>query len=96
MPKPVCVKCQRFFRCRKSGFYFTEGKPRGNNVLPGTADPERWEPYKVWSSDRWECEGCGTVILCGFGSQSITEDFRPDFEDVRRKLQADQFQVNDC
>lgn len=97
MPKPVCVPCQRFFRIKKSGFYFTEGFPVGQErALPGKQEPEKWRPYKIWSSDRWECEGCGATILSGFGEQPIAIHHEPDFAHYLKSLKADQFQVNDC
>lgn len=94
--KPVCVPCQRFFRCVTTGFYFIEGMPRVNGAAPGTAEPEKWQPYKVWTSDRWECEGCGAVILSGFGRQPVAEHYQSDFADHVKALGADQLQVNDC
>lgn len=99
--KPVCVPCQRFFRMKKSGFYFTEGMPVGTTrgttrALPGTAEPERWKPYKVWSGDRWECEGCGASILSGFGASPVAVQHESGFRETIERLGASQFQVNDC
>ena len=82
---------------KKSGFYFLEGMPVGSErVEPGTSEPEKWKPYKLWVGDKWECEGCGTTILSGFGQQRIAEHYEPDFAEHVEKLHADQFQVNDC
>lgn len=94
--KPVCVPCQRFFRVKKTGFYFIEGMPSSNDAPPGTAAPEKWRPYKVWVSDQWECEGCGTQILSGFGSGPIAEHWETKFGETVKALGADQLQVNDC
>jgi hypothetical protein len=82
----------------KSGYYFIEGMPTpgASRALPGNEEPERWEPYKLWAGDKWECEGCGAVILSGFGREAITEQYKPDFADTVKRLGADQFQVNDC
>ena len=94
--KPICMPCQRFFRIRKSGFYFTEGMPVGTTrPVSGTAHPEQWKPYKIWSGDVWQCEGCGAKIISGFGLRPLAERHDPDFESWRRH-RADQFQVNDC
>ena len=94
--KPVCVPCQRFFRQTKTGFYFVEAMPVGHErPKPGTAEPEKWKPYKLWSGDRWECEGCGAVILSGFGHFPIAEQYEPGFSDRVKALGADQLQVND-
>lgn len=94
--KPVCVPCQRFFRCVKTGFYFIEAMPKENKALPGTAEPEQWTPYKVWVGDKWQCEGCGAEILSGFGQGPITEHWHEDFQYWVDQTQADQLQVNDC
>ena len=97
MLKPICVACQRFFRPKKNDFYFTEGMPIGNHHVPvGKERPELWKPYKVWAADLWECEGCGTQILSGFGREPIAEKHHKDFDKRRHAFGADQFQVNDC
>jgi hypothetical protein len=94
--KPICVPCQRFFRMKQSGFYFIEGMPVSNHAEPGTSEPEKWQPHKIWVGDRWECGGCGAVILSGFGRHQIAEHYQPDFADRVTALGANQFQVNDC
>ena len=94
--KPVCVPCQRFFRCIKTGFYFTEGMPKESPAQPGTLEPEKWQPYKLWSGDKFQCEGCGAVIVSGFGAAPIRVQHQPDFRDMAKSLGADKFQVNDC
>lgn len=97
--KPVCVPCRRFFRCVKAGFYFIEGKPKPGAPMPappGNEAPDQWEPYKIWSGDQWMCHGCGAVILSGFGSVPVAQNYEPDFDHYRRSLNADQLQVNDC
>lgn len=94
--KPICIPCQRFFRMTKSGFYFIEGMPIGRDVEPGTAQAEKWKPYKVWSGDRWRCEGCGAEIISGTGHENIAEHYQDDFPAVVNRLNAAQFQVNDC
>lgn len=94
--KPVCIPCQRFFRCVKNGFYFIEGMPDGNNVLPGTVEAARWKPYKLWTGDKWRCEGCGAEIVSGFGREPIAEHYQPDFSERVQRLGAEQLQVNDC
>ncbi len=96
--KPICVPCQRFFRMKKTGFYFTEGMPADGQQRPlaGTAEPDKWKPYKIWSGDRWECEGCGAIIVSGCAQQPVSEHFEEDFAHYMRTLKADQLQVNDC
>jgi hypothetical protein len=95
--KPICVPCQRFFRCKQNGFYFIEAMPvNGTRPLPGTSEPEHWIPYKVWAGDRWECEGCGAVIVSGVGNGPIAEHYQPNFAENIEHFGAQQLQVNDC
>jgi hypothetical protein len=96
MLKPICVHCHRFFRQVKSGLYFVEGMPAGNgSAPPGLAEPDKWKPYKLWAGDKWQCEGCGAVIISGVGVSPIAEHFEDNFDVLRQALRAD-FQVNDC
>lgn len=81
---------------KKSGFYFLEGMPTERGALPGTQAPEKWQPYKLWSGDQWECAGCGAQILSGFGREQIAEHYQHDFADKVASLGAGQLQVNDC
>lgn len=94
--KPICVTCQRFYRPKKNGYYFTEMQPNDNDAPPGTEAPDRWSPYKVWSGDLWECEGCGAQIVSGVGQGPLSEHFKTGFHDLVTRLSADQLQVNDC
>lgn len=69
-------------------------KPSGGVLAPpGTEAPELWEPYKVWRSDLWECEGCGHLALHGHAFQPVSQDFHEDFEAA---LLESQSIVNDC
>lgn len=94
--KPVCVPCQMFFRPKKTGFYFTEGMPIDTvePAPPGTEAPEKWEPYKLWVGDLWECRGCGTQIVVGVAGSPISEHYMEDFHDMQQRLNG-QWQVND-
>lgn len=97
--KPICVKCQRFYRMVKSGFYFIEAMPVAGGdgpAEPGTAEPHRWTPYKVWAGDKWQCEGCGHELVKGTGRLPLSEHFKPDFAATVERLDAAQLQVNDC
>lgn len=95
--KPVCIPCQRFFRMKKAGFYFIEGFPAGDGrAKPGTAEPDKWKPYKIWVGDRWECQGCGAAIVSGFGSAPLSEHYKEDFGAKVEQFGAGQLQVNDC
>lgn len=95
--KPICVPCQRFFRCKKNDFPFIEGMPTGDSdeALPGTATAGRWKPYKLWLGDRWECEGCGAQIVVGVAKQPIAEHYHPDFAPAVAMYRPE-LQINDC
>jgi hypothetical protein len=67
----------------------------GSDAPPGTSHPERWKPYKLWNSDMWECEGCGTQIVVGHGHSPISEHYMPDFAERVATFHAE-LQVNDC
>ena len=95
--KPICVPCQQFFRVEENGFSFIEAMPIGpGRAAPGTVEPDKWTPYKIWSGDKWKCHGCGAVIVVGCGSLPIAEHYQEGFEKKRQSLGADQLQVNDC
>lgn len=93
--KPICVRCQRFYRPKKNAVFFIEGMPIGNGVPPGTEFPDLWRPYKLWQGDLWECHGCGHELISGVGYRPISEQYYPQFnEDV--KAYCPMMQVNDC
>ncbi len=87
--KPICVKCQKFYKPKKNGFRFTEMMPvNGPDWDQGT-----WRPYKVWDGDLWECKGCGHEIVVGCGLEALSEHYMPDFHDYQK---MSQLEVNDC
>lgn len=95
--KPICVKCQRFYRPHKNGFCFIEGMPIGGVRAPsGTEAPERWEPYKLWRGDLWKCQGCDHEIIVGTGMSPVSEHYKLDFKMQVEASKGDQLQVNDC
>lgn len=96
MLKPICVKCHRFYRPKKTGFYFTEGRPAGDGAEPGLGQADQWRPYKLWSGDLYECQGCGSAVVVGSGQQPIAVDHEEDFQRAISSFGAEQFQVNDC
>lgn len=93
MPKPVCVKCQRFFRPKKNGVVLLEQMPVETSAEPGTIDPTAWEPYKLWQADLWICHGCDTEIIVGFGANHFGENFEPQFGEAMKFVTHT---VNDC
>lgn len=93
--KPICVPCQRFFRPKRTGIPFIESMPIEGRPAAGTAEPDRWTPYKLWVGDQWQCEGCGAEIASGVAPRPVAEHYQPDFADAARRLGA-ALVVNDC
>lgn len=93
--KPICVKCQRFYRPSHNGRWFVEGKPRYPRALPGTQEPQSWEPYKLWQGDEWRCEGCDNKIIVGVGWRPYSEHYKPGFMEAVVATNAS-LQINDC
>jgi hypothetical protein len=71
-------------------------KPGVLKAASGTAEPDKWMPYKLWCGDKWRCDGCGTEIVEGVGSHPIKERYHPDFQETIEAFNALQLQVNDC
>lgn len=90
MLKPICVKCELFYKPKKNGVYVIEGMPKTSK----TAE-HAWVPYKLWCADLWECKGCGDQIIDRSGLHEIAIQHQPDFQKL-----CDEFkpllQVNDC
>lgn len=93
--KPICVKCQRFYRPHKTGRWFAEGMPIRNGAPPGNGAPEQWRPYKVWIGDEWQCQGCGHLIIVGTGHNPVAERYEEQKFNAALEA-ADYLQVNDC
>jgi len=82
----VCVPCRLFFKIKKNGVAIEEGMPNGEGA---------WTSYKLWQGDLWECSGCGTQIIRGFGHLAIAEHFEPWYAAVVKTFQP-LFRVDDC
>ena len=93
MPKPICVKCRRFFKPARNGVRVLEQMPVEKHAQPGTEDEDRWKPYKLWQADLLRCNGCGTEIIVGFGMEPSAEHYEPEFQ---QKLAHAAYTVNDC
>lgn len=97
--KPICVPCQRFMRCIKNAFIFTEAMPIGDleedEALPGKATPDKWKPYKIWAGDLWRCPDCQAKIVVGVAPQPVSEHYKPGFLEAMAAYKP-KLQVNDC
>jgi hypothetical protein len=95
MPKPACIKCQRFFRPKTNGYSIVEGMPVTRDALPGTLEPQNWKPYKLWVADLWVCDGCGFELVTDYGAHPVSEHYLPDFASkvIARRAEV---QINDC
>jgi hypothetical protein len=76
MPAPACVSCGLFFKRRRNGVTIEERMPRG----------AVWLPYKLWHADLWECEGCGTQIVTGYGNLPLVEHYQPTYAEIVEQL----------
>lgn len=93
--KPVCVPCKRFFRPIRNGEPFVEKMPKENGAAPGTSEPEKWAPYKLWMGDLYECRGCGARVIVGVAWKPLAEHYQPDFDEWVKSY-APKVEVNDC
>jgi len=95
--KPICVKCQRFYRILQNGVRFLEQMPDGNDAKPGMEQPERWSPYKIWFGDLWECPDCNSHIIVGTGAHPLAEHFQyPKFDKELELAGPAIIKINDC
>jgi len=93
--KPICVRCQRFYRVLENGYSFVEGMPTEIGAQPGKEEPEKWKPYKLWRGDLWVCIGCGNLIIAGVARAPVAEHYQPEFADTVARMEA-KLQINDC
>jgi hypothetical protein len=103
--KPVCVKCQCFYRPKKNGYVFMEMMPSGGDPAEfrktsfeerrGTKMPHLWQPYKLWRGDLWACPECEHETIVGVAYEPISEHYKPDFADAVKALPP-QVVINDC
>lgn len=82
--KPVCVKCQKFYRPEKNGYMFEEGMPSGDD--PHNKFEAGWTSYKIWRGDKWKCQGCDAEIVVGFADRPVSEHYMGDYKELREKL----------
>ena len=75
MPKPVCVKCGRFYRPMTNGVGVKEQQPCVSGAEAGVENADHWCDYKIWAADMWRCLGCCHVLVVGFGKEPIAEHF---------------------
>jgi hypothetical protein len=73
---------------------WVESMPIEDGALPGTADPQSWQPYKIWHSDLFECEGCGHQLITGHGREPISEHYKK--KEFAHCLQFVSGTINDC
>jgi hypothetical protein len=91
MPKPICVKCKRFFKPYRNGIRALEQMPLTRDARPGAEDEDQWTPYKIWVGDLLRCDGCGTEIVSGYGGRPLCEHYQADFA-----VPPGAIIVNDC
>ncbi len=95
MPKPVCVKCERFMRPKHNGLAWIEGMPAHEGALVGKPGEGQWRPYKLWLGDLWWCPDCETEIIIGNGHVAVSEHFEDNFCQATEALGA-KLMIKDC
>ncbi len=95
MPKPICVPCGRFYRCKKNDFPFVESMPVGLSRPESGKDADGWKPYKLWNGDLWECQGCGHQIIVGHAKLPESEHYMANFAE-RVRNRGVTLHINDC
>lgn len=93
--RPICTRCQRFFKPKQNGCAFIESMPTSSAAEPGAATPDLWAPYKLWNGDLWECPGCGANIIVGVAQRPVAEHYEERFDDEVERY-APEVRVNDC
>lgn len=68
--RPVCVKCRRFYRCKKNETTWEEGGLDKDGNRCG---------YRLWYGDLWECPGCGTEIIVGHARKPFAESHHQNY-----------------
>lgn len=88
--KPICVRCERFMRPERNGYYFLEGMPIINGAEPGS-----WKPYKLWAGDLWRCPTCHYQTITGVPTHPIAEHYQPGFDELVERLGARRLLIKD-
>ena len=66
---------------------------------PGKEASEKWQPYKLWAADLWECLGCGHELISGYGQHPLSIHHMPDFKDQVATVKTFHRlvgEINDC
>jgi hypothetical protein len=66
--RPICAKCCTAMRCTKNS--------RAVEIMSDG------KPYQLWYGDEWGCDGCGALIVTGFGRGPIAEAYRANYASV--------------
>lgn len=97
--KPACPKCGLFYRPKKNGQSFEEGKPFNDEtpVRYRTLDGTEWTSYKLWRGDLWECRGCGAEVIIGVIAGPVREHYQPEYKEYREAMGGDDLPfIHDC
>jgi hypothetical protein len=84
MLKPICAKCERFFKPKKNGVAFEEGYGDGTR-----------RPYKLWLGDLWECPNCEAQVIVGTGASPVVHAHEPGYSRLCESIGPTYF-VDDC
>ena len=98
MTKPICVKCGLFFRPKKNGQMWEEGKPSNDETPVRHTEPDgtEWTSYKIWQGDLWECRDCGVQVIVGTGAKPWFEHYQEEYAAAREACEHSLIFVHDC
>ena len=71
-PGYACASCKTMLR------------PRKNEIYVGVLSDDK--PYQVWCADLWECPGCETQTILGYGQEPIAEHYEEKFDYWRERI----------
>ena len=66
MPVPICASCPKPMVCDKTGL-----------TVLFISDGY---PYQIWQTDRFRCDGCGSMVVTGFGNKPIADIYQDNFD----------------
>lgn len=75
MHRPVCVKCEIEYRCSRNGVEVVDFNANGE--------------YAYWNADEFECPGCQTRIIVGFGDSPMARHFEEGFKEEVANIAPD-------
>jgi len=80
---------------KKNGVRWEEGMPMYAKVEPGPEHSANWQPYKLWTSDLWECPNCKHELITGHAFEPLAEHHQKDYQQ-KKEIYDVTLRINDC